>query len=245
MEPPSAASSENGGNFLQVETPDASSRQSLSHVVTLEEHDDICPRRILYTSILIALLHPLYYGSSTTQLNLKAFHDSDECSMRPVAAGTCLMFPGHSTLQWTIVMNSWVIGGMVGGLASGSISDRLGRKRTMRYNSGFIVIGAVVEMCASNLWTFIVGRVFSGVSSGCATGVVSEVSPPHLRNRLGIGFQIAMGVGMWLVGATFFVADTSSGWRYIAGFPLVFAGLYLGFAHVAMVESLAWLLLKG
>ncbi|TYZ66186.1 hypothetical protein PybrP1_000437 [[Pythium] brassicae (nom. inval.)] len=207
------------------------------------------PNWILYSSVLVALLQPLQYGWSTSQLNLSTFNDTDECNARPVADHTCLMFPGHSKLEWTFAVNAWIVGGMIGSLTSGGFSDRLGRRTVLLLNCVFIIAGAVVQATVSNIWVFAVGRVLAGVASGCATGVVggyiNEISPPHLRNALGVGFQISITVGILLVGLTFFFADTSSGWRYIASFPVVIAGVFLALAPIAMVESPAWLLMMG
>jgi sugar porter (SP) family MFS transporter len=207
------------------------------------------PRLVLYTSILVALLQPLQYGWSTSQLNLTTFHDADECKMRPLPEGRCLMFPGHSKLEWTFAVNAWIVGGMIGSLSSGNFSDKLGRKTVMMANCGFIVAGAIVQATVSDIWVFVIGRVLSGIASGCATGVVggyiNEVTPPHLHSSLGVGFQISLTVGRMLVGLTFFFANTSSGWRFIAAFPIVLAGIFLSLAPFVMVESPAWLLMKG
>uniref|UniRef100_K3W636 Hexose transporter 1 n=1 Tax=Globisporangium ultimum (strain ATCC 200006 / CBS 805.95 / DAOM BR144) TaxID=431595 RepID=K3W636_GLOUD len=207
------------------------------------------PHWVLYTSILVALIQPLQYGWSTSQLNLTTFNDADDCNARPVPEGRCLMFPGHSKLEWTFAVNAWIVGGMVGSLASGRFSDALGRKKVMLANCGFIIVGAAIQATVSNIWLFVLGRVFAGIASGCATGVVggyiNEVTPPHLRSSLGVGFQISITIGILLVGLTFFFANTSSGWRYIAAFPIVLAGVFMALAPFVMVESPAWLLMKG
>uniref|UniRef100_K3W618 Hexose transporter 1 n=1 Tax=Globisporangium ultimum (strain ATCC 200006 / CBS 805.95 / DAOM BR144) TaxID=431595 RepID=K3W618_GLOUD len=210
---------------------------------------EISPNIILYTSVLVALLQPLQYGWSTSQLNLSTFNNKSDCDAHPVPNGKCLIFPGHSKLEWTFAANAWIVGGMIGSLTSGSVSDILGRKKVLLANCGFIIAGVIVQASVSGLWVFAFGRLLSGIASGCATGVVggyiNEISPPHLRNALGVDFQISITVGILLVGITFFFADTSSGWRYIAGFPIVLAGLFIVMSPFAMVESPAWLLMKG
>ncbi|RLN76691.1 hypothetical protein BBJ28_00022298 [Nothophytophthora sp. Chile5] len=159
------------------------------------------------------------------------------------------MFSGHTKTEWTLVVNAWIVGGMVGSLCCGSLSERYGRKRVLQANAVFMLVGAIVQASASSIAVFIVGRFLAGIASGCATGMVggyiSEISPPHLRNSYGIGLQISFAVGLLLVAITFFFANTSSGWRYIAAFPVVNAGLFLVLAPFLMVESPAWLLEKG
>ncbi|OWZ20182.1 Major Facilitator Superfamily (MFS) transporter [Phytophthora megakarya] len=159
------------------------------------------------------------------------------------------MFPGHTKTQWTIAVSAWILGGMIGALVIGRFSNKFGRKRIMMSNCLFMIAGAVVQASASSIWMFIGGRVVSGIASGGATavipGFINEISPPNLRNSLGVGFQIAITVGNLLVAITFFFANTSSGWRYIAGFPTVLALLFLVLAPFVVVESPAWLTMVG
>ncbi|KAE8988541.1 hypothetical protein PR002_g21733 [Phytophthora rubi] len=65
-------------------------------------------------SLLVLLLLPFQFGWSVGQLNLTAFNNEDDCNARPVVAGTCLMFPGHSKTEWTLLVNAWIVGGMIG-----------------------------------------------------------------------------------------------------------------------------------
>ncbi|EEY59766.1 major Facilitator Superfamily (MFS)-like protein, partial [Phytophthora infestans T30-4] len=62
----------------------------------------------------------------------RAYNDTDECNARPVAEDTCLMFPGHSKLEWTFAVNAWIFGAMVGSLCCGLFSDTCGRLRVKR-----------------------------------------------------------------------------------------------------------------
>ncbi|TDH74405.1 hypothetical protein CCR75_006781 [Bremia lactucae] len=209
----------------------------------------IRPRWRLYANVLVALLQPLQYGWSTSQMNLTAFNDKDKCNARPVAAGTCLMFPGHTKAQWTIAVSAWIFGGMIGALVIGRISNRFGRKRVMMVNCVYMILGAVVQASASNIYVFMVGRMIAGIASGGATavipGFINEISPPTLRSYLGVKFQMAITIGNLLVAITFFFANTKSGWRFIAEFPIALAVLFLVLAPWIVVESPAWLLVMG
>ncbi|CAH0475158.1 unnamed protein product [Peronospora belbahrii] len=212
-------------------------------------HTPVRPRWVLYANVLVSLLQPLQYGWSTSQLNLTTFNHEKECSATPVAPGTCLMFPGHTKAQWTTAVGAWIVGGMMGALVWGHLATKFGRKRIMMSNCLFMIVGAVVQATASSMWMFTGGRVISGIASGGATAVIpsfiGEISPPQLRNKLGVGFQIAITFGNLMVAITFFFADTSTGWRYIAGFPVVMALLFLVFSCFVLVESPAWLIVVG
>ncbi|KAL3663276.1 hypothetical protein V7S43_011685 [Phytophthora oleae] len=204
---------------MEVPSPSPSSSNDYVKVTTTAPpapgvHAPVRPRWALYGNVLVSLLQPLQYGWSTTQLNLTTFNNEDECDARPIAPGTCLMFPGHTKAQWTIAVSAWILGGMVGALVIGRFSNTFGRKRIMMINCLFMIVGAAVQASASSIWVFIGGRVISGIASGGATavipGFISEISPPTLRNSLGVGFQIAITIGNLLVAITFFFADTSS-----------------------------------
>ncbi|POM61311.1 Major Facilitator Superfamily (MFS) [Phytophthora palmivora] len=216
--------------------------QTPKNTTTAPPPPSVCPRWVLYANVLVSLLQPLQYGWSTTQLNLTTFNNEEDCDARPVVAG-------HSKTQWTIAVSAWILGGMIGALVIGHFSNMFGRKRTMMFNCMFMIAGSVVQATATNIWMFIGGRTVSGIASGGATavipGFISEISPPNLRNSLGVGFQIAITIGNLLVAITFFFANTSSGWRYIAGFPVALALLFLMLAPFVIVESPAWLIMVG
>ncbi|KAE9007573.1 hypothetical protein PR002_g16153 [Phytophthora rubi] len=48
-----------------------------------------------------------------------------------------------------------------------------------------------------------------------------------MRNTLGLGLQIFKTIGILFPSITFFFANTSSGWRYLAAFPVVLGAVYL------------------
>ncbi|KAK1928084.1 Solute carrier family 2 [Phytophthora citrophthora] len=162
--------------YAEVATPEINN--------TMLEPEDMAarlrvqPTYILYTSAMLAFVLPLQYGWSTSQLNLHKFNNVDDCNARPVAEGTCIMFPGHTKFQWTIVVNAWIFGGMIGAFFVGKFADRFGRKQVLIYNCGFIVAGAVIMASVSNLWIFAVGQTCGGY--------INEISPPHLRSLLGV-----------------------------------------------------------
>ncbi|KAK1944720.1 Solute carrier family 2 [Phytophthora citrophthora] len=207
----------------------------------------IQPKPALYFCVLVSLLQPFQSGWSTSQLNLDQFNDTTECNARPIAANACLMFPGHSKLQWTFAVNAWIFGAMTGSLFCGKFSDKWGRKKLLFVNCSFIIVGAAVQMSVSSIWFFSVGRFVAGIASGVATGTigayVSELSPPHLRNVLGLGLQISVTFGIMMPAVALFFANTSSGWRFLAGFPIVLAVLFLLLAPYCCEESPVWLLM--
>uniref|UniRef100_H3GDC9 Hexose transporter 1 n=1 Tax=Phytophthora ramorum TaxID=164328 RepID=H3GDC9_PHYRM len=236
-------------------TEDVNKDQSIKGVSTrnLPRHYSkaalVQPKWVLYTSVLLGVMISMQYGWSTSQLNYSKFNKEKDCNARPVANGTCTMFPGHSKAEWTVVVNAWVFGGMIGALLVGKISDQVGRKRALMYNCGFIIAGATIQAAVSNIWAFAFGRLLAGIASGASTGCVgtyiNEIAPPHLRSKLGIGLQGGINLGIVLVDTTHFYLGFDQGWRIIAGFPIVLGTLFLALSHFVMVESPVWLLLHG
>lgn len=211
--------------------------------------DGYKPSWTLYASVAVSLMLPFQFGWSISQLNLAAFANQDACDARPVRDGTCLMFPGHSKSAWTYVVNAWVVGGMIGSLSCGTLADVYGRRRALMASAVFMIVGGAIQASASGIPAFVVGRFLAGISSGSATGMVggyvNEIAPPHLRGTLSGGLQITLSLGSFLVVCVFFVANTSSGWRYIAGFQVIYGVLFLALASFLLAESPAWLLTKG
>ncbi|KAE9207505.1 hypothetical protein PF002_g19686 [Phytophthora fragariae] len=91
-------------------------------------------------------------------------------------------------------------------------------------NCIFIIVGGIVQTVVSNIWVFLVGRLIAGLASGTATATIGsyvhELSLPHMRNTLGLGLQIFTTIGILFPAIAFFFDNTSSGWRYLAAFPV-------------------------
>ncbi|GLE02927.1 hypothetical protein PINS_up011791 [Pythium insidiosum] len=213
-----------------------------------DDSDAVPVTSTLYASAWLALLQSMHFGWSLSQLNYSAFHAPHDCADTSPTS-TCLMFPGHSSTQWTIAVNAWVVGGMLGSLASGAIADAIGRRRTFLMNAVLMIAAAAVQTTSSSVEVFALGRWLAGLASGAATSMpnsyINEIAPPHLRSRLGVGFQLVVAIGIVLVGATFFVANSPSAWRYIAASPVLLAVSFLVLAPFCMVESPTWLLSQG
>ncbi|KAG7375282.1 hypothetical protein PHYPSEUDO_002069 [Phytophthora pseudosyringae] len=234
------------GTYTEMASPKAVTAFDDANKLTARR---IKPKPVLYSSMLLAWLQPFQSGWSTAQMNLAQFNDTDACNARPVAEDTCVMFPGHSKLEWTFAVNAWIFGAMLGSLSCGHFSDAHGRKNALMGNCVFMALGGVVQASVSNIWAFAVGRFISGLASGAATGTigayVNELSPPHMRNTLGLGLQIFTTLGILVPAICFFLANTASGWRYLAAFPCILAAIYLFLAPSMSIESPAWLLTKG
>lgn len=247
-----ASTPKEDSEYLKIESPvpvnDHESSVQVQYVTATDDSPSK-PTYVLYVSVVLSLIQAFQYGWATGQVNLKTYHNKATCAADPIKEGTCVMFPGHTTTQWTFLVNAWVVGGMFGSLLCAKPSDTFGRRRTLWFNGIIMIASGLVEMTAHSIWQFTAGRFIAGIASGFATGItggyIAEISPPHLRSTFGTGFHVALSAGILVVAITFFFLDTSSGWRYGAAVQLAIGGVFMVLAPIYMVESPAWLLGKG
>ncbi|RLN31812.1 hypothetical protein BBO99_00009662 [Phytophthora kernoviae] len=233
--------------YAVVQTPPAVV-QDEEHLLDIEERS-LKPTWIVYSSVGIAMLEAFHYGWSNSQVNLSTFSNTDDCNARPVEEGTCLMFPGHAKTTWTLLVNAWIVGGMIGSLVSGFPSNKWGRRTTLRFNSAIMVLGSVIQVVAQNPTWFAIGRGVTGIANGIAMAVVNtflnEISTPHNRHALGTNTHLAATLGIFGVATTFWYWNTTHGFRWIAGMPIVFAASFVVMSFFFMVESPVWLVANG
>ncbi|KAF0711381.1 hypothetical protein As57867_005288, partial [Aphanomyces stellatus] len=103
------------------------------------------------------------------------------CRMPRIPTGQCLLYPGHSTAEWTMQSTAWAVGGGVGALLSAFPADTFGRQKTLGFNGLIMIVGGLVQMLAGDIYTFAVGRGLSGIASGVAINVLNnylrEIAP--------------------------------------------------------------------
>lgn len=147
--------------------------------------------------------------------------------------------------------SSVFIGGILGPLVSGVISDRLGRRPTILWGSLVTIVGVILQTAAQNVAMFVVARIilgFGSAVSGIAAGVyLSETFPSRWR-AWGVGLLndfyyvgaliaagITLGTGQWL-----------STWAWRA--PSLFQGIFSVLCIVVLPfipESPRWLAYQG
>lgn len=118
------------------------------------------------------------------------------------------------------------LGALLSACFAGSLADRFGRKWVISLANILFIVGAVMQVCAHDLWVMITGRFVMGWGVGIASLVapiyISEMAPSRFRGRLIVinvlaitgGQLIAYGVGAGL-------ATVKNGWRILVGLSLV------------------------
>ncbi|WP_321334682.1 sugar porter family MFS transporter [uncultured Bacteroides sp.] len=162
-------------------------------------------------------------------------------------------------------MSSALIGCLVGALAAGKLSDRLGRKPILILAAGMFICTSIGTGFSPSFASFNVFRLIGGFAIGIASSVspmyIAEISPSHLRGRfvsinqltvvLGIlasqivNWQIAEPVA---IGATHDMIRESwngqMGWRWMFWAMIVPSTLFFIFSFV-LPESPRWLASNG
>ena len=147
---------------------------------------------------------------------------------------------GHVWQQ--IIAAGILVGAVIGALVGARLCEWLGRKRTILIISAVFVVGTVACSLAPTALTLSLARVLLGMAVGGATQTVpmfvAELSPPQIRGRLVLAFQVAIGVG--ILTATIVGASQQFSWRWMIGMAAVPAALLL-VLMLRAPESPRWL----
>lgn len=121
--------------------------------------------------------------------------------------------------QLGLVSSIFTLGGLIGALASGSLSARYGRLRVMRINTILLALGPLAEALAPNIGALAFGRFVSGLGAGVSVVVVpiyiSEIAPPSEKGFFGAFTQIMTNMGIFTTQVLGYFLSRGSLWRII------------------------------
>ena len=168
---------------------------------------------------------------------------------------------GPLHLGW--VVSSLSLTAAIGMLASGPLSDRLGRRPVLQIAAVLFAVSAIASAVAPDYVTLVVARMLGGFGVGAALIVapmyIAEMAPPASRGRFVSFNQLNIVVG---ISAAFFsnyliltlgesgAAWTEAlrlgewNWRWMLGIETLPAVAYL-LALSAVPESPRWLAMRG
>lgn len=102
-----------------------------------------------------------------------------------------------------------LLGSALGAWYAGPVADRWGRVRTMQIAAVLLAVSAIGSGLVVGVWDLILWRFVGGIGVGVASVIapayIAEVSPAHVRGRLGSLQQLAIVLGI-------FVALLSDAW---------------------------------
>ncbi|KAJ3681102.1 hypothetical protein LUZ60_015591 [Juncus effusus] len=149
-----------------------------------------------------------------------------------------------SLSEYSVFGSILTIGAMIGAVASGRLSDFLGRKGAMRTSAIVCIIGWLAIYFAKGPISLDIGRICNGFGVGVFSYVVpvfiAEIAPKTLRGALTTLNQLFIVIGL----STTYIVGTLVTWR-----ALVFSGLIpciiLLVGLVFIPESPRWLAKVG
>ncbi|KAL5566159.1 hypothetical protein UlMin_029323 [Ulmus minor] len=108
------------------------------------------------------------------------------------------------------------VGGMVGGIVTGRLSDLIGRKGTMWVSEASNIAGWLAIAFGQNAWLLDIGRLLLGYGNGLncyvAPVYIAEITPMNLRGGFTSAHQFMLCFGISLM---YFVGNVVS-WRTLA-----------------------------
>lgn len=183
----------------------------------------------LVMAVLVAIIAEFLVGYNTGVMNAPAN----------------VVFPGHTTAQWSLAVSAFAIGGPGGAVLGGIVANRNGRRGAMMINTWIFFIGGVLMTLAPNIYWLIPARLIVGFASGLATVVVpvylGEIAPPTLRGTLGTCTQFAMVIGIFMSDVAAFPLATENGWRFLFAVTPVLCLIQV-LVSPFLLESPRWLL---
>ncbi len=108
----------------------------------------------------------------------------------------------HLSAVWTgFAVSCALLGSALGAWYAGPVADRAGRVRTMQLAAVLLAASALGSGLAGSVWTLILWRLIGGVGVGIASVIapayIAEISPAHIRGRLGSMQQLAIVLGIF------------------------------------------------
>lgn len=183
----------------------------------------------LVMAVLVAIMSQFLVGYNTGVMN----------------APQEVVFPGHSTLQWSIAVSAFAVGGPFGSVIGGVLANQWGRRGAMMTNVWIFLAGGLLMTAADNIFQLIVARFVIGFASGVSSVVVpvylGEIAPPTLRGTLGTCTQFALVVGILVSDLFAFPFAKANLWRYLFSVTPVLCVVQLLLSSF-LVESPRWLL---
>lgn len=108
---------------------------------------------------------------------------------------------GLSSGQLGFAVASVLFGAAIGAWYAGIAAMKFGRVRVMIIAAVLFAVSAVGAAFASGFWSFSIFRFIGGLGVGIAAVIapayIAEVSPAHLRGRLGSLQQLAIAIGLF------------------------------------------------
>jgi sugar porter (SP) family MFS transporter len=216
------------GSFLIVTT-----RHAAQH-----RHDAEPPSRIRRNVVLtsgITALGGLLFGYDTGVVSGALFYLRSD-------------FGGLSSFEQELVTSLLLIGAVIGALAAGRVSDRIGRRPTILITALIFIAGVLLAAFSPAFGVLLAARIIIGLAVGSASMVVplfiGEAAPPNVRGALVSLNQLAITIGILVSYLADYGLAGTRNWRLMFGLAVIPAVL-LFVGTLTQRESPHWLIMRG
>ncbi len=94
-----------------------------------------------------------------------------------------VVFPGHSQFEWSTVVSIFCLGGLVGAVSGGHLTNIWGRKGAILVTSGVFFVSSILMALAQGITSLAIARFLTGIAAGSSTVFVpiyiGECAPPR------------------------------------------------------------------
>lgn len=147
-----------------------------------------------------------------------------------------------------LLVSAVPLGALLASLASGRLSDSIGRKKSLLLSAVLFALGSLFCMLAANIEALMVGRVLLGIAIGigsCISPVyTSELAQENQRGWLVTTYVVMIQFGIFVSFLVGYLFSFNSAWRGMLGLGIVPA-LLLAMAAFVLPESPRWLVVRG
>ena len=149
---------------------------------------------------------------------------------------------GHRMQE--IVASAILVGAVLGALSCGTISERIGRKRTIMTVALVFCAGSLASSLSPSPYLLALSRILLGFAVGGSSQVtpmyIAELAPPRRRGRLVISFNLSIGIGILVANIVGFTLQDVWSWRWMIA-AAVFPAIILFLCMLMLPESPRWL----
>lgn len=200
-------------------------------------------RRLIFISVLVATMGALAFGYDTGIIAgalpfMTLPLDQGGLGLNPVSEG--------------LITASLIVGAALGSLASGYVSDRFGRRVTLRLLSLLFIAGALGTATAPSIPFMVIARFVLGIAVGGGSATVpvfiAEIAGPSRRAQLVSRNELMIVSGQliaYVLSAVLAALLHTPGiWRYMLAIAMV-PGVLLLIGTFFVPASPRWLASKG
>ncbi|WP_295516897.1 sugar porter family MFS transporter [uncultured Pseudomonas sp.] len=149
-------------------------------------------------------------------------------------------------IEW--IVSSMMAGAALGALGAGSLSAKLGRKKSLMLGAILFVVGSVLCGLATSPTMLIFARFLLGLAIGIASFTaplyLAEVAPENIRGSMISLYQLMITAGILIA----FLSNTAfsyyEAWRWMLGIIAIPGVLFL-IGVFALPDSPRWLIMAG